>query len=1140
MDKRYRIGFIWTIIVALLVSLASVAGAQPSRDELFVYGEGEGLNVRLLARYMSGEGNNEAGTEIVAYDPLRQRAYSVNGAAKALDIIDLSQLSAGGAASASSVHQLPLVKRITLEELSTDLKNMNDLTSVAKSPTADLLAVTVTAEPKTDPGFVVFLDGEGVYLNHVQVGALPDMVTFTPDGELVLVANEGEPNAAYAINPEGSVGIIDIGAGIGQAKVELARFDNVPVYGEVRKTYETHTLAQNLEPEYIVIGSDGKKAYVVLQESNAIGVLDLAERRFIALYGLGYKDWSVEGSGLDASDKDGAIHLRNWPVLGLYMPDGMALVQIGGKDYILTPNEGDAADYDGFSEEVRVKDIKDEYSLNADLFEGYTQAELDALVAGGLFEDKQLGRLKTTISAPRNSEGKYEAIYGFGARSFTIWDAETMSRVYDSGSEFEETLAEALPAYFNTNHEENSFDDRSDDKGPEPESIAAGIVDGTPYAFVGLERAGGVMAYKLDEPAKPKLERYFTSRVFDGKEPAGDVAPEGLTFIAADQSPTGRALLLVAHEISGTIAVYELTSGGKTGGASGNDTGIEPSTGQPSGGAAGREVVIPIIHFNDVHSRILEEANGGMGYAKLAALVEQYRSQNPNTLVLDAGDTFHGQTFATLEKGESILQVLNELELDAMTAGNHDFNYGIDRLLELSGQASFPILGANVERDGQKLLGEHVIIERDGVKIGIFGLSTPETAYKTHPNNVIGVTFADPVAEARAQVAKLQGKADVIIALNHLGMDESSIDTSDKVAREVEGIDIIIDGHSHQVISEQIGDTLIVQAGEYLNNVGIVTLTIKDGKLASKSAQLISKAEMESVQPNAAITGQIDAISRKQSALLETVVGYTAEALNGERTTVRVRESNLGNLIADAMLATTQADLALTNGGGIRASIASGDVTTGDIITVLPFGNYIVTIPATGAEIVAALQHGAGDYPDAKGAFPQVAGVSFEIDPAKPKGEKVYNVQVGGAPIESDRIYTLATNDFLAVGGDEYTMFAGKPILGHFEALDEAVIAHMQSGAAAPVSGRIHVQAQGQAEKPAETTPAVTVPGTTGNAEGQTPSTAASSLYLVQPGDNLTKIGSKFGVHWRDLAKWNKLTNPNLIYPQQQLRVAQP
>lgn len=1147
MNRRSRLGFVWALIVALLVSLAPAAGAQQGQDGMLVFGDSGELNVKLIARYASGSEPGEGGTEIVAYDAQRKRAYSVNGAAKALDIVDMSSLAAAGSSgSADGVRQLPLLKRIALNELGPELKGIDDLTSVAKSPTADLLAVAVTASPKTDPGYVVFLDGEGTYVHHVQVGALPDMVTFTPDGKLLLVANEGEPNDAYTVNPEGSVAIIDVSGGVKQAKAELAGFAGVPVHGDVRKTYEAHSLAQNLEPEYIVVSSDGAKAYVALQESNAIGVLDLLKRQFTAIYGLGYKDWSTAGRGLDASDKDDAIELRNWPVLGMYMPDGMALARINGKDYILTPNEGDAADYEGFSEEARVKDLKDEYRLNADHFAGYTQAELDALVAGGLFEDKQLGRLKTTTSAPRNADGKYEAIYGFGARSFTIWDADTMSRVYDSGSDFEEQLAQALPQYFNTDHEANNFDNRSDDKGPEPESVAVGVVDGALYAFVGLERAGGVMAYKLDDPAKPKFDRYFTSRDFGGKEAAGDLAPEGLTFIAADVSPTGSALLLTAHEISGTIAVYELTTGVRTGESQATPSPAEQSTaGQGTGGEAGKEEVIPIIHFNDVHSRILEESNGGMGYAKLAALVGQYRSQNPNTLVVDAGDTFHGQTFATLTRGESILNVLNALGLDAMTAGNHDFNYGLDRLLELSKQANFPIMGANVERDGQKLLTEHTIIERGGVKIGIFGLSTPETAYKTHPNNVKGVAFTDPIAEARAQVAKLKGKADVIIALNHLGMDEASVDTSDKVARAVEGIDVIIDGHSHQVISETIGNTLIVQTGEYLKNAGIVTLTVRDGKLVGKNAQRISKADMEAAQPDAAIAGRIEAIRQEQATLLDTVVGQSAELLDGERTTVRVRESNLGNLIADAMLSTTKADLALTNGGGIRASISAGDVTTGDIITVLPFGNYIVTIPVTGAEIVAALQHGAGDYPDAKGAFPQVAGVSFSIDPTKPKGEKVYGVHIGGEPIDPARTYTLATNDFLAAGGDEYTMFAGKPIQGHFEALDEAVIAHMKSGAAVPAAGRITVQEQADGSAAAAQTSGA--PAAAGQSSPQSPASAGTTVstgspivYIVKPGDNLTRIGLQYGLHWRAIAEWNKLANPSLIYPEQQLLIPQP
>lgn len=1091
--RRLREYWLAFLTLALIVSLVPEGVAAAKSDSVMVHGEADALHVKLIGRYTSGAGVEEGGTEIVAYDAKSQTMFSVNGAEEALDVIQLSGLQSGTEAQVLTLH-----KRVKLTDIHKDLVNISDLTSVAISPTGQSIAIAIPAEPEQDNGYVVFLDLEGNYITHVEVGALPDMLTFTPDGKKVLVANEGQPDDDYVVNPEGSVAIIDVtgmGEGLKQADVTMARFDDTLVNESIRRVNPDFTIAQDMEPEYIVVSADSRKAFVILQENNSVAILDIASGSFESITSFGYKDWSHGNNKLDASDKDDRIHIRNWPVLGLYQPDGASLYETRGKTYLLTANEGDAADYDGFSEEARVEDLVEQYALHAERFAGYTQDQIDELIANGLFDKEQLGRLKTTTAAPKNADGKYEAIYGFGARSFSIWDTEDMSLVYDSGGEFETILAEALPEFFNTNHADNEFDTRSDDKGPEPESVIVGSVGGASYAFVGLERSGGIMIYNITNPASAKFVKYITSRDFGKAELSGDSAPEGLVFVPAADSPTGEALLLAAHEVTGTIAVYELAE--EVYESEENDS-----------------VHISIMHVNDIHARV----ESGIGYAKMSALVEQQRSLNPNTLFVDAGDTLHGQTIATLVQGESIVRLLNEMGLDVLTAGNHDFNYGLERLLELKKLAKFPILGANVtyKDSGKPVLESHVIKQFDGVKVGIFGLATPETAYKTHPNNVRDITFTDPVAAARQQVEQLQGKVDVIIALAHLGMDGSSTDTSAKVAEQVDGIDLIIDGHSHQEMNTFIHDTLIVQTGEYANNIGIVDLEVKDGKVVALEGRLISEAETENVMGDANIQAVIDTIKNEQNKVLDEVVAHSSVVLDGERAIVRTQESNLGNLITDAMLYVTGADVAMTNGGGIRASIEAGDMTKGDIITVLPFGNYVVTMDVTGAEIVAALQHGAGDYPDAKGAFPQVAGISFAIDESKPKGEKVHTVLVNGRAIEPGRTYSLATNDFLAVGGDEYVMFEGQAITGHYQALDEALIAYMESIGAveAKTEGRIVVKREGGSEAAKQ-----------------------AHIYVVQPGDNLYRIGLQFGIHWKTISQFNKLQDPSLIYPKQQISI---
>ncbi|MGD7045860.1 choice-of-anchor I family protein [Jeotgalibacillus proteolyticus] len=553
------------LFTSILLPSQTLADAPPSTDaaspasSLTSYEEGkETLEVKKVGNFSSGAEFAEGGTEIAMYDPASKRLFSVNGAENAIDIIDMSGLKQGQ----SEANELPLLKRVKLEDLSGDLSNVSGITSISVHPEGDYVAAAVPADPEQDNGYVVFMDKDGEYISHVSAGPLPDMVTFTPDGEKVLVANEGEPSEDYEINPEGSVSIIDVTGNmneLSEESVQEVTFQDVQIDEDIRKMNQDNTYEEDLEPEYIVVEEDGKTAYVVLQENNAVATLDIETGSFTEVRSLGYKDHSIEENGFDASNKDEDITIQPHPVLGMYQPDGIALYEKDGKSYLLTPNEGDAQDYEGYSEETRVGDIADQYDLNADHYEGYTQEELDELVENGLFDEDQLGRLKTTISAPKNEDGKYEAVYGYGARSFTIRDMDSMDVTYDSGDEFEQVVAEIEPDFFNSDNEENAFDNRSDDKGPEPEAIAAGHVGDKVYAFIGLERQSGVMVYDITNPEEASFVKYFTTRDFSQDKPAGDVGPEGLQFIEADQSPTGQPILLAAHEISGTVAAYSLT-----------------------------------------------------------------------------------------------------------------------------------------------------------------------------------------------------------------------------------------------------------------------------------------------------------------------------------------------------------------------------------------------------------------------------------------------------------------------------------------------------------------------------------------------------------------------------------------------------
>lgn len=452
-----------------------------------------------------------------------------------------------------------------------------------------------------------------------------------------------------------------------------------------------------------------------------------------------------------------------------------------------------------------------------------------------------------------------------------------------------------------------------------------------------------------------------------------------------------------------------------------------------------------ILHTNDTHGRMVGSEQS-VGISAIKALKDRYQAQGMNVVLLDAGDTFHGTALATLDEGKSILDLMTLAGYDAMTPGNHDFNYGSDHLVELSFQTPMPILSANAIKKGtdKKLLDGYAVIQRDNIKIGVFGLSTPETAYKTNPANVETVEFYDPYAAAAEAVSVLKAsEVDYIIALSHLGLSGNSTYTSEGVAKAVAGIDLIVDGHSHTLLEQgkKVGNTLIVSAGEYMKAIGVVTL---DHATRSATAEVI-KAGDPRLQglSDPAIDAKIEEINANQRQILSEVLGNTPVDLNGARSDVRTRETNLGDLITDAIRAESGAQIALLNGGSIRDSIPAGDITKGDVLTVLPFGNYIVTKKVNGSNLRAALEKAVKALPEENGAFFQVSGLTFSADASAPVGGRVKDVFIDGKPLDISKEYMVATNDFLAAGGDEFSMLGNAKTINEFSALDEALMRYI-------------------------------------------------------------------------------------------------
>lgn len=567
-------------ILTLLLAGTALAGPAAAQNDPDLAGphvlsaEGAAIALDPIGRYQTGI-YQESAAEIVTYDPATRRAFVVNAASGQVDALDLSDPAAPVLAFTIDVSDLGA-----------------DANSVATR--GGIVAIAVEGAVRTDPGAVAFYDTDGNRLSLVTAGALPDALTFSPDGRWVLVANEGEPADDFATDPEGSVTIIDLSNGaeaLSDADVRHADFtafngqeDALRDRG-IRIFGPGATAAQDMEPEWVEVASDNRTAYVSLQENNAIARIDIETATVTDIWPLGFKDWSADGAwsgaGFDAS-RAGDVDIRHWPVKGIFMPDTIRLLETGGQTFILTANEGDAREYDQdgwWSEEFAVKDLR----LDPEAFPdaGALQAPEamgDLLVTSTLgFTGCDPSRSTAEVQAMGHddirayvaSECVYDALYTFGGRSASLFRVtdDGLDLVWDSGSQMEETILALFPDHFNADHRHRDIQlkRRSVNKGPEPEGIAMGRIDGRDYAFVGLERMGGVMVYDVTDPEGTTFVTYVNTRDLSVAQTADgatetDLGAEGLHFVPAEDAPDGRPLLLVGNEVSGTTAVFAVDS----------------------------------------------------------------------------------------------------------------------------------------------------------------------------------------------------------------------------------------------------------------------------------------------------------------------------------------------------------------------------------------------------------------------------------------------------------------------------------------------------------------------------------------------------------------------------------------------------
>jgi 2',3'-cyclic-nucleotide 2'-phosphodiesterase (5'-nucleotidase family) len=1049
---RRAAAFTTTVAAVCALALSSVPAASaaivsaPITDSA----PGAALELEPIGTFDNGPSGESAAEIVQTY---RDRTYVVNALAGTVSVLDNS-----------------------------DPANPTELYAIASDGTANSLAirddglgvVAFEDDVKTDPGHLVFFDANAddaasAVLGQVDVGALPDMVTVSKDGAYAVVANEGEPNDDFTIDPEGSVSVVKLPPAVGAAKqtdVKTANFNafeaggtktldpKVRVFGP-RPHSDDKPVSRNLEPEYIT--TSGTTAYVTLQEANAIAVVDLTKPEVSSILPLGYKDYGVAGNGLDASDRDPedapTINIDTYPGLkGLYMPDGLqsysATVDGTTSTYLVTANEGDARGWGDFIDEVRVKDLGEDGF--APICETGPLSEI-----ADIQEDEVLGRLKV-VGDLGIAEGAdcYSELYSYGGRSFSIWDTKG-ALVFDSGDDFEQKIAEVAPAYFNVSNDNNDFDNRSDDKGPEPENVAIGVVDGRTYAFIGLERVGGVMVYDITDPANSEYVTYVSNRDItqDVETPeAGDLGPEGLAFVSATRSSTGTPYLVVGNEVSGTTTTYDVRA--------------LLADAQPDA---------RVLTINDFHGRLVPETGGVAGAAVLAGAVEKYRQLNPETLFVSAGDNIGASAFESfIQNDDPTVDALKAATLDLSAVGNHEFDKGFEDLegrLEGTesgdyGSADYG-LGANVYYKGttEPALKEFTTREVGGVTIAFIGTVTADTATLVNPDGIADIEFGDPTEAANRVAAKIEAEnlADITILLTHDGFVDSNCEVSAEEAGSAFGktvsqasadIDAIVSAHTHQKYACELPgpggvERPVIQAHQYGTTLGTLDIELTDA------------GELESITPGLVplldpVTGSYIAYSQDETAAIVAQAKISADEkgkvqvgtisddiLRGKTSSGsedRGIESTLGNTVADVYQWATSENpgyggedtqIAFMNPGGLRADLLYGDdngaVSYRDVANVQPFGNTLVTLELTGEEIKAILEE--QWQPDGASRPKLHLGVSdgfrYEYDPAAARDAHITAMWLGDEEIalDSDETFRVVTNSFLAAGGDNFGSF---------------------------------------------------------------------------------------------------------------------
>lgn len=985
----------------------------------------------------------------IAYNSDNQKVYQINSNDNELNIFPIAS---------DGTFDTENQTIITFDSLFTDFTCAGP-TYVAIDTINDRIAVTLeSGDTSAVNGRVCLLDYDGNLQYYYETGVQPNMAVFTADSKKLLITNEGEHKSTYTVtDPKGTVTIIDFSRNSDPTRITptevdfsaftadeliensilLNKIKNTNVTEENPDTYIPVEPQYDLEPESIAVNDAGTTAYVCLQEANAIATLDLTTNEFVDIRSLGFIDYSDETNAIDVVlDKTYSPTTYQY-TYGVPMPHSIELIEIEGTTYLLTANEGASRTYCYNTSTKFISNLttatltsnEPKVDANGDpVYDANGEEVYPTAASVQVLNNTYTAGLEEGVE----EDGSDTPHYIFGTRSFSIYEADSMSLLYDSANSLEAKTNELLPSNFNCTNNMMGKEKGATARGVEPKAVITSAINGRYFAFIALEAIGGVMVYEITDPSTPEYINYINTRDFSTSI-KGDVSPGCIALADANSSKNELPTFFVGYDVTATLGSYTIT-------------------------ATDEMQDFKILYTNDIHGQIT-------GYPYLATYRQTLNKMGYRNVLIDGGDSLSGNLIASQTQGSAMVDIMNQLKYDIAVPGETDFSYGVEKLLQLAAQeADFSYLSSNLidVTTNKEVFDGYTIKKVNNIKIGFVGITTPECYnqinapyFETEDGTPLysfsdGENFYNTI-QTNVDSAIAEG-AQYIVAIGHTGVENVTSDWSaTSIIENTSGINLYLDAHSHEKLDDNClnkneEEVTLFSTGAGFENFGVITIE-SDGNITT---EMLATADID-YEETPALTNAYrllekyisDSTETIHKALSQEAIGcsetdLSAYSMEDNSHLMAAYETNLGNLVADAYRTLCDADIALADIAGIDTNISAGNITQLDIANVVPNDRKLCVIEATGQQIANALEFAVKDYPDESVDFLQVSGLHFAIhsDILSPVildeyeafesidndlERRVKNIKIGTETIVPNKKYTIAGNINLFLDNASYS-----------------------------------------------------------------------------------------------------------------------